>query len=274
MSSPDQAQAPQSTSAAEGALGRPHLHLRRTDSTNERLRELAIAGAPHGTLVTADEQTAGRGRHGRRWSAPPRSALLMSLLLRWQEPCQAPALLPHLAAVAVCDVVGPHALVKWPNDVVVRRQADPHLADANHRSPAQQHDFAKLAGILIEGRPQERWLVLGIGLNVAVDLHALPQEVQRTAASMSLDAGRIEPTLAALLDALATRLTQPVSQIVACWRSRDALAGSQVTWSRGAGVAEGINERGALLVRRGDGSLAELDSGEVSVSFHTSRAST
>ncbi|HTA04728.1 MAG TPA: hypothetical protein VK774_00055, partial [Solirubrobacteraceae bacterium] len=81
------------------ALGRPRLHLRRTDSTNDRARELALAGAPHGTLVTAAEQTAGRGRQGRRWSAPAHSALLMSLLLR--EP---PQLLPLIAAVAVCDV--------------------------------------------------------------------------------------------------------------------------------------------------------------------------
>ena len=70
-------------------LGHPRLHLRRTDSTNERARALALAGAPHGTLVTAAEQTAGRGRQGRRWSAPAGSALLMSMVLR--EP---PALLP------------------------------------------------------------------------------------------------------------------------------------------------------------------------------------
>src|SRR5271156_2116415 len=103
------AAAPQSV-----ALGRPRLHLRRTDSTNERARELAIAGAPHGTLVTASEQTAGRGRQGRRWSAPAGSSLLMSLVLRG-----APPLLPLIAAVATCDVSGERARIKWPNDVVV-----------------------------------------------------------------------------------------------------------------------------------------------------------
>ena len=56
-------------------IGTPRVHLRLTDSTNERAKELALAGAPHGTLVTADEQTAGRGRQGRAWTAPPRSAL-------------------------------------------------------------------------------------------------------------------------------------------------------------------------------------------------------
>ena len=63
-------------------LGRPRLHLRVADSTNQRARELAGAGAPHGTLVTAREQTAGRGRQGRRWAAPAGRALLMSLVLR------------------------------------------------------------------------------------------------------------------------------------------------------------------------------------------------
>src|SRR5713226_7548756 len=98
-------------------LGTPRLHLRRTDSTNERARTLAAAGAVHGTLVTADAQTAGRGRQGRAWIAPAGRALLMSLVLR--EP---PRLLPLLAAVAVSDVVeqaGSAALVKWPNDVLL-----------------------------------------------------------------------------------------------------------------------------------------------------------
>ena len=99
-----------------GALGHPRLHLRSTDSTNDRARALAIAGAPHGTLVTASEQTAGRGRQGRRWSAPPGSSLLASLVLR--DP---PPLLPLIAAVAVCDMAGEDARVKWPNDIVFVR---------------------------------------------------------------------------------------------------------------------------------------------------------
>lgn len=95
-------------------LGMPRLHLRSTDSTNEQARTLARADAPHGTLVTAGQQTAGRGRQGRTWSAPPGRALLMSLVLRdW---C---ALLPLAGAVAVADVVGGEAAIKWPNDVLL-----------------------------------------------------------------------------------------------------------------------------------------------------------
>lgn len=129
------------------------MHFRRTDSTNERARELALAGAPHGTLVTASEQTAGRGRQGRRWSSPAGSALLMSLLLR-----SPPSLLPLIAAVAVCDVAGAEARIKWPNDIVI----------------AHGTGLAKLAGILAEGRPQQDWAVLGIGVNVATRLEDLP----------------------------------------------------------------------------------------------------
>jgi BirA family biotin operon repressor/biotin-[acetyl-CoA-carboxylase] ligase len=136
------------------ALGHPRVHLRRTDSTNKRARELALAGAPHGTLVTAAEQSAGRGRQGRRWSAPAGSSILMSLLLR-----SVPRLLPLMAALAVCDVAGERAMVKWPNDVVVK-------LDGGAGAPG----LAKLAGILVEARPQQGWAVLGIGLNVAVRL--------------------------------------------------------------------------------------------------------
>jgi BirA family biotin operon repressor/biotin-[acetyl-CoA-carboxylase] ligase len=87
-------------------LGTPRLHHRVTDSTSDRARALAIDGAPHGTLVTAGEQRAGRGRQGRTWSAPPGRALLLSLVLRdW------PPLLPIVGAVAVADVAGTSAAI-------------------------------------------------------------------------------------------------------------------------------------------------------------------
>ncbi len=82
-------------------LGRPRVHLRVCASTNARARELAAAGAPHGTLVTADEQTAGRGRQGRTWSAPPGQALLLSLVLRDYD-----ELLSLRAGLAVADAAG------------------------------------------------------------------------------------------------------------------------------------------------------------------------
>jgi BirA family biotin operon repressor/biotin-[acetyl-CoA-carboxylase] ligase len=237
-------------------LGRPRLHLRVTDSTNARARELALAGAPHGTLVTAAEQTAGRGRQGRRWSAPAGSALLMSLVLR--DP---PALLPLAAAVAVAEVAGAAAEIKWPNDIVLARGGE-------HGPP-----LAKVAGILAEGRPQEGWLVLGIGLNAAVELERLPPELREggalgggagmPAATLGLPAAEIEPLLGRLLERLKRRLTDPAEETLRAWRERDALRGREIAWAGGRGRAEGIDGEGRLVVALEAGGRTALGSGEV-----------
>src|SRR5262245_16948705 len=120
------------------SLGTPHRHYARTDSTNTRARELAAAGAPHGTIVTAGEQTAGRGRQGRTWSAPAGKALLYSAIVRPLE--ERHMLLPLAAPLAVAEAAeqlapGIECGLKWPNDVLV--------------------DHRKLAGVLIEARPQD-----------------------------------------------------------------------------------------------------------------------
>jgi BirA family transcriptional regulator, biotin operon repressor / biotin---[acetyl-CoA-carboxylase] ligase len=221
------------------------VHLRRVGSTNDRARELALAGAPHGTLVTASAQTAGRGRQGRRWSAPAGSSLLVSLVLH-----SPPALLPLIAAVAVCDIAGEDALVKWPNDIVLRR-ANP------------EHPLAKLAGILAEGRPQAGWAVLGIGVNVAVRLEDLPVELRPAAATLGFPADAIEPTLERLLEALARRLAEPARATLDAWRTRDALHGREIAWGSGHGRAQGIDEEGRLIVVLADGGRTTLDAGEV-----------
>jgi BirA family biotin operon repressor/biotin-[acetyl-CoA-carboxylase] ligase len=257
------------------ALGYPRIHLRRTDSTNERARELAIAGAPHGTLVTAAEQTAGRGRQGRRWSAPAGSAVLMSLLLR--EP---PELLPLMAAVAVCDAAGEHTLIKWPNDVVLdiaRSNAD-QVAGEDRAGAARTAPLAKLAGILVEARLQECWAVLGIGLNVAVHLEDLPAELRAgnvqpagegsglPAGTLGLKRSDVEPTLARLIDALERRLGEDATTVLAAWRAKDALRGREVVWSGGSGRADGIDGTGRLIVALADGGSTTLGSGEVHLS--------
>jgi BirA family biotin operon repressor/biotin-[acetyl-CoA-carboxylase] ligase len=219
-------------------LGTPRLHLRATDSTNDRAKALAAAGAPHGTLVTAGEQHAGRGRQGRSWTAPPGRALLMSLVLRdW------PPLLPLAAAVAVADVAGGQAAIKWPNDVLL--------------------GGGKLAGILVELRPQERWAVLGIGVNVAIRVEDLPAELRERAATLGLEPAAIEPTLAALLAALGRRLAQDRDGLLEAFRARDALLGRVVRWQHGEGVAAGVDEAGRLLVDGAAGERVALDAGEV-----------
>jgi BirA family transcriptional regulator, biotin operon repressor / biotin---[acetyl-CoA-carboxylase] ligase len=211
-------------------IGRLRVHLRVTDSTNERARALAAAGAPHGTLVTANEQTAGRGRQGRQWLAQPGAALLMSVVIR--EPREA---LPLAAAVAVCEALPVTAAIKWPNDIWHNRQ--------------------KVAGILVEARPQEGWAVLGVGVNV----HDAPPLEHVTSLGGAISA---EDLLERLLVALDRRLLEPLPEILAAWRSRDALLGETVRWETGSGKGAGIDESGALLVDTDSGRVA-LDAGEV-----------
>jgi BirA family biotin operon repressor/biotin-[acetyl-CoA-carboxylase] ligase len=219
-------------------LGRPRLHLRATTSTNDRARALARAGAPHGTLVTAGEQSAGRGRQGRTWSAPPGRALLLSLVLR-----DAPPLLPLAAALAVAEVAGAEARIKWPNDVLL--------------------DGRKVAGILAEGRPREGWVVLGIGLNVALRVDDLPAELHATAGTLGLEPGDVEPTLARLLAALERVLGLDAAARLEAYGERDALRGREVRWSGGRGQAAGIDATGRLVVELEDGTRSALSAGEV-----------
>jgi BirA family transcriptional regulator, biotin operon repressor / biotin---[acetyl-CoA-carboxylase] ligase len=218
-------------------LGLPRTHLRSVGSTNDRARELAEGGAPHGTLVTADEQTAGRGRHGRDWVTPPRVAIAASLVLReWDD------LLSLRAGLAVADVAGPDARVKWPNDVWLSGR--------------------KVAGILAETRNGSGWAVLGIGVNVALDRATLPPDVAAVAGTLGRPADALEGVLQELLRALERRLAQDAASIVADLRARDVLRGRRVVHDRGEGVAAGIDEAGALLVESAGGTIA-VTTGEV-----------
>ena len=219
-------------------LGTPRIHRRSTGSTSLDARALALAGAPHGTLVTALQQHDGRGRQGRRWHAPAGSALLCSLVLR--DP---PRLLSIAAAVAVAELAGRQAALKWPNDVLL--------------------DGRKVAGILIEGRPQERWAVLGIGVNVAVAIEQMPEELHESAGTLGLGADAIEPLLARLLELLEHWLARPPADVLAAWRERDALLGLELRWRDGSGTGAGIDEQGRLIVTLADGSDRALDAGEV-----------
>ena len=183
------------------SLGRPRLHLRETGSTNARARELAIAGAPHGTLVTAGVQTAGRGRQGRTWTAPAGRALLL---------VAGPAR-PRPAALRCAPAsrwpTSPAAArgVKWPNDVLL--------------------DGRKVAGVLVEGRPQEGWAVLGIGVNAALDPAELPAELRDRAGTLGRGPRSSRPPSARCWTRSRRRWRSRRPAVLDALRARDALRG-------------------------------------------------
>jgi BirA family biotin operon repressor/biotin-[acetyl-CoA-carboxylase] ligase len=238
------------------SFGHPHRHFRVTDSTNDRAKELAMAGAPGGLVVTADEQTAGRGRRGSEWFAPARSCLLYSALMRPFTADEA-TLLPLVVPVAVCEAAESVAPVrcqlKWPNDVWI--------------------DERKVAGILVEARPDEGWAVIGVGLNVAVPEDAFPPELRDTASSLlpTEAEGGLPPggapgvrrALAALNECLGRWVAASDDRVLAAFRARDALSGKRVSWQDGEGTAVEIDEHGHLVVDQSDGERVALGAGEV-----------
>jgi BirA family biotin operon repressor/biotin-[acetyl-CoA-carboxylase] ligase len=233
------------------SFGRPRRHFRLTGSTNDEARVLAEAGAPCGAIVSADEQDAGRGRHGRSWSAPPGAALLCSAIVRPLGPEH--SLLPLAVPLAVCDAVESlgvrEAEVKWPNDVWV--------ADR------------KVAGVLIEARPPS-WAVIGVGINLSIADDEFPDDLRWPATSVGGDVGP-EAALTAMNETLGHWVAAGVSEVIGTFERRDALRGREISWDGGGeprsgfGVAAGIDERGNLLVETAVGERRALGSGEVSV---------
>jgi BirA family transcriptional regulator, biotin operon repressor / biotin---[acetyl-CoA-carboxylase] ligase len=227
-----------------GRFGVPRRHFLRTDSTNTRARELAAAGAPHGTVVTAAEQTEGRGRQGRTWTAPAGKALLYSAVVRPLDPGD--ALLPLAVPLAVCEAAEElqpevECRVKWPNDVQV--------------------DGRKLAGVLIEARPQDGWAVIGVGLNLSIAPDEFPPELRETATSLASTPADVAAT--ALSHHLEHWLEADQETVLDAWRERDALRGREIAWEGGSGVADGIDGRGYLLVVVPGGERVALGVGEI-----------
>ena len=202
---------------------------------------------PEGALVVADHQTAGRGRLGRSWEAPPGKALLFSILLRPPSERNVPEL-SLVAGIAVADALertlGLSVQLKWPNDVMLRRR--------------------KVAGCLAEVR--EGVVVLGIGLNVNQTREELPEHAGSLLTLTGRETDR-EKLLSALLQDLEARYSDwsegGLDAVYEGLGPRDFLRGRRVSVNGTSGVATMINREGRLEIQVGHGKLVTVESGEV-----------
>jgi BirA family biotin operon repressor/biotin-[acetyl-CoA-carboxylase] ligase len=219
------------------------------DSTNRYALDEARRGAPEGLVVVADFQTAGRGRRGRGWVAPPGASLLVSVLLRPSLPPDRTPLVSMACGVAMAEAVtqvaGFTPGLKWPNDLVVGDR--------------------KLAGILAEREGDA--VVIGVGVNV--EWHDFPPEIAETATACNLAAGRAverRALLDAFLAALDARCVD-FAAVTAEYRSRLATLGRRVRVDRTDGTLVGraldVGDAGQLLVEDQRGSVVEVRVGDV-----------
>lgn len=222
---------PLSAARLEAACGRPVVLFERCGSTNTEAAALASRGAPHGTVVVAEAQDAGRGRLGRSWVGEPGQSLLFSIVLR---PALPPARAPLIclgAAVAVAEALD--LRIKWPNDVL----------DATGR---------KVAGILAELHSvQNLCVILGVGVNVGqADFGPdLPQAGSLRQLGWRVDRAALLGELVHGVEARAAQLEHDPQGLLDAWRARAATLGARVRVGALEGVAEDVREDGALLVR-------------------------
>jgi BirA family biotin operon repressor/biotin-[acetyl-CoA-carboxylase] ligase len=216
-----------------------------TASTNDACWDRVRAGEPEGLVITAEHQTAGRGRFGRAWHSPRGLALAVSVLLRPPLPPERLPLLTAAAAVAACETAGGEARIRWPNDVVVKGR--------------------KLAGVIVEGREPGAF-VLGCGINVNLRAEDFPPDLRETSTSLLIEQGAPQDRAGVLrrfLERFDARYDEALTGDPAlgrAWRELSALIGERVSIAEGGkeyrgevadlDVLEGIAVRLEGAVRR------------------------
>lgn len=251
------------TSLVPGVFGRNIICLETVDSTNTLASDLGSGGAIHGTVVIADSQVKGRGRLGRSWISPPRRSIALSILLRPPLKPGDATLLTVLSAVACCRALRSSTTlqvsIKWPNDLVI--------------------DDRKIGGILTEVKTEGRkilFAVIGIGINVNSDSGDFPPDLRNIVTSLKAETGRECPrTLitAAILNEIEYWYDILISggrnSLLREWRTLCSSLGREVivTIDREifAGIAEGIDDRGMLLLRISEGTIKTIHSGDVTM---------
>lgn len=232
------------------------------DSTNDEVKRRLESGAPEGLTVTADLQTKGKGRKGRSWSAPSGTGIAVSFLLKPEINPDLTSMITLVAGLscvkAVRKISGTEALIKWPNDIVLKGK--------------------KLSGILTEfipGRDGRGAVITGTGINVSTE--GFPEELKETATSLYLETGKTFSRS----ELLALYLTEFERNYGIFLKDKDFSGlreeyesflvnlGKEVRvldpGGEFDGTAEGIDEKGSLLVRKKDKELVRVYAGEVSV---------
>ncbi len=242
-----------------GRFGANLYYYDQIDSTNDVARALAEEEAPEGTLVMADTQTAGRGRLGRSWIAPPGTSLLMSILFRPSLPLEWVHRLVMVCGLAVAEAaeaaIGVPVDVKWPNDLLLGGK--------------------KFTGLLPESAiigDKLAWVIVGIGVNVNT-VFAPPDPLAETATSLRMVGGR-EYERASLLGEILANLNRWHTRIydsalIETWRARCVTLGQRIRVETSGAVIEGLAEElddsGALWLRDNAGQRRRLFSSEATV---------
>jgi BirA family biotin operon repressor/biotin-[acetyl-CoA-carboxylase] ligase len=229
-------------------------------STQTEAHRLVAEGAGHGTLVVAEAQTSGRGRRGRHWLSPPGKGIWMSLVITPSITLPLAPQITLLTAVALCrtirKVIQVDVGIKWPNDLLIYGK--------------------KISGILVESSGEDeriRYMVIGVGIGCNLELEDYPLELQDIATSLYITSGkkvdRIQLLQSFLLEFGAMYdlyLDKGFDPIRTLWETLSVSLGRQIRFQDGSDWLEGeamsIDDRGALLVRRSDGSSVAVFSGD------------
>lgn len=238
--------------------------LASVDSTNNRLRELALAGAPNGQVVLANEQTQGKGRRGRAFASPQDNGIYLSILF---HPDTLPTDIVEITAWtavatnnAIEEVCGVRAGIKWVNDLVINRK--------------------KICGILTEMSVESesgyiQYLIIGIGINVNGQAEDFPAEIRSTATSLAMETGKthsraaLAAALIRELDSMCRAWPKEKTEYLEAYRRDNITTGKEITVVRGTeeapAFAVAIGDDFSLRVRYADGRSEALSSGEISI---------
>jgi BirA family biotin operon repressor/biotin-[acetyl-CoA-carboxylase] ligase len=234
-------------------------HFEELPSTMDYAVQVGLAGAPEGTLICAEAQSAGRGRLGRKWQSPKTGGLYFSIILRPNVPLNGVAVITLMSAVAVCEAMrksaNVDAKIKWPNDILI--------------------DGKKCAGILTEMNAEMdriRFLVLGVGININTN----GKQLLAQATSLRKHTGKkhervkvLQEVLGCLEDWYGLILRVGNAPVLERWRQLSMTLGQEISITDQAGTLTGqavdIDENGGLLVRQKNGTVVKRMSGEVEI---------